>query len=287
VDSLGFTLRATDQSFLELMRAYLPEFRVERTEAVNHFSADVGVDAVLSGGKVVRGKSRLYIGALKIFEGTERDEMAGRIVSGVRDLATQYSNEFVRVRAGGIVIGERAVLLPSMPEPHLPALIATMVRNGAGYLGDELVGIDPVLRRVHGSPLPILVDTVDMELFPELGRTPGRRRLAMLRDPDRLGAKTPRRPVRLEELSGRAASPVTPEWIVFPTFQAGRPTELQEIGKAEALFAFTQAVLNLHIWADRAFVVMQDLLGRVPTARLVVGSIPEAADLLAAGPDGA
>jgi hypothetical protein len=69
---------------------------------------------------------------------------------------------------------------------------------------------------------------------------------------------------------------------VFPVFRPGRPTELQDIGAAEALFEFTQAVLNLHVWTDRALVVMRDILTSVPAARLVVGSIPEAADLLVA-----
>lgn len=283
VEGLGFTVRATDRAFLDLLDDHLHEFRVERAaDAVNHFSADVGVDTVLPGGKVVRGKSRLYIGALKIFEGTERDEMAGRIVSGVRDLATQHSNEFVRIRAGAVAVGGRALLLPSLPEPHLPALVAAMVRGGAAYLGDELVQIDPVLRNVHGSPLPLLVDTVDLGLFPELGRAPGRRRLAMVRDPAQVGAKTPRRPVRLDQLSGRAAPPTPPGRIVFPSFEPGRPTELREVGRAEALFRLTQAALNLHVWTDRALVVMRDLLESVPVTGLVVGSIPEAASLLAA-----
>jgi hypothetical protein len=282
VEGLGFTVRATDEVFLELLRAYLPEFRVERAEAVNHFSADVGPDTVLPGGKVIRGKSRLYLGGLKIFEGTERDEMAGRIISGVRDLATQHSNEFVRVRAGGVVVEDRALLLPSVPEPHLPALVASMVRRGAGYLGDELISIDPVLRLIHGSVLPLLVDTVDVGLFPEVGRRPGRQRLALLRDPDRIGARTPRRPVRVQELFGASAGPTPPGRVVFPVFRPGRPTELQDIGAAEALFEFTQAVLNLHVWTDRALVVMRDILTSVPAARLVVGSIPEAADLLVA-----
>jgi hypothetical protein len=282
VEGLGFTVRATDQTFLELLRAYLSEFRVERTDAVNHFSADVGADTTLPGGKVIRGKSRLYIGALKIFEGTERDEMAGRIISGVRDLATQHSNEFVRIRAGGVVVEDRALLMPSVPEPHLPALVASMVSRGAGYLGDELVSIDPVLRQVHGSLLPLLVDTEDIGLFPDVGRRPGRQRLGLLKDPDRVGARTPRRPVRVEELSGASSGPTPPGRIVFPTFRPGRPTEMQDIGAAEALFGFTQAVLNLHVWADRALVVMRDLLSSIPPARLVVGSIPEAADLLLA-----
>lgn len=275
-------MRATHEGFLHLLRGYLGEFRVERSNASNHFSAEVGVDRELPGGKLVRGKSRLYIGGLKIYEGTEPDEMAGRIISGVRDLATQHSNEFLRIRAGSVELGGRALLLPSTPERHLPGLVGAMVRGGAPYLGDELVRIDPVLSRVHGSPLPLLIDSTDIALFPELGRAPVAIRRALLEDGERLGARNPRRPVRVDELSGRAADPTAPGWVVFPTFKLGGPTGLQELARAEALFKLTQAMLNLHIWTDRAFVVLQDLLATVPTAHLLVGSIPDAADLLVA-----
>jgi hypothetical protein len=273
-------VRVTDEGFLDELRVFLGDDRVDARESEFRFSADVGVDKTMPGGKVVRGKSRLYVGGLKIYEGTERDEMAGRIISGVRDLATQHSNEFVRIRAGGVVVRDRAVLLPSPAEPHLPALVAATLHLGAGYLGDELVNIDPVLRRAHGTSLPLLLDSDDVGLFPELGRTPARRRLSLVRQRDDLGARTPRRPVRADEFSASRSEPLEVGRVVFPSFEPGRATELQEIAKAEAVFRFTQAMMNLHVWGDRAFIVMHDLVTQRPTARLVVGSIPEAAELL-------
>jgi hypothetical protein len=241
------------------------------------FSADCGIQRTLAGGKQVRARQRLFIAGLKIYEGYAPDEMAGRLISGVRDIATRSSNEFVRIRAGGVVANGHGLLLPSVPEPHLPALVALLVRSGAGYLGDEIVNLDPVLRQVHGSSIPLLLSQSDLSLFPELGRPPPRPRRRRGRGDD---GRQPPRPVRLEELGGGPAEPAAVDRVIFPRFEPGGPSELRPIGDAEALFRFTQAGLNLHIWADRALLVFRDVLRSARVAELVVGSIPDGARLL-------
>jgi len=270
-------VRATDSAFLERLRAPLQGFLDEDASDELVFSADCGVQRTLAGGKVVRARNRLFVAGLKIYEGFSQDEMAGRLISGVRDIATRSSNEFVRIRAGGVVVSGKAILLPSVPAPHLPALVALLIRSGAEYLGDEVVNLDPVMHRVHGSSLPLLLAEDDLALFPELdpGREPSRRRRAAGD-----GAKRPRRPVRLEELGGRRAEPTTPARVVFPTFEAGSTTTLRPIGDAEALFRFTQACLNLHIWADRALLLFREVLRTTRVAELVVGSLSDGARLL-------
>lgn len=261
------------------MRGYIGAHRVDEPDASGTlFSADCGETKTMVGGKVVHGISRLYSTGIKIFEGRVKDEMAGRLISGVRDLATQHSNEFVRIRAGGIVVDGRAILLPSPPQAHLPALTGLLVQRGGEYLGDEVVNVDPVLRRAHGIPLPLLVDGFDLPLFPHIERERTRRK--MKGTPEEIEAKTPRRPVPVEELGGRRAAPAPIGALVFPFFEEGAETRLEPFGGAPALFRFTQSTLNLHVWTDRAFVLQRDLMESVPTSRLVAGSIPDAADLL-------
>lgn len=212
---------------------------------------------------------------MKIFEGRVQDEMAGRLISGVRDLATQHSNEFVRIRAAGIVVEGAAVLFPSPPQAHLPALAGLLVRRGAAYLGDEVVNVDPVLGRAHGLPLPLLIDGFDLPLFPQIRRERTRRK--MRGTPEEIQAKTPRRPVPVEELGGVAAAPAPIRALVFPFFEDGAATRLEPFSGAAALFRFTEATLNLHVWTDRAFLLQRDLMGSVPVARLVTGSLEDAA----------
>lgn len=274
-------MRATDGSFLDLMRRYLRPWQVEQEpeELSEFYSADLGVRKVLAGGRSTRPTKRLYAGSgVQIYQGRVDDEVAGRIIGSMRDMVTAHAHEFVRIRAGAVTIDGAALVMPTAPEPHMPALVGSLVRAGARYLGDEMVYLDPVLRRLHGSSLPLLVDTEDMVHFPELGREPGRR--PRQRRPTPIEGRTPRRPVPLADLGGTTADPSLPRWIVFPTFEPGAETKLEPLGGSSALFRFIQSGLNLHIWKERAFTLMQELMEAMPVSQLTIGSIEGATDLL-------
>jgi hypothetical protein len=236
---------------------------------------------------VVRGKRQLYYSLMRIYDGLFDDEMAARLIGFVRDWATQLTNEFVRIRAGAVLVKSGAIVLPSRPEPHLAALVGELVRGGASFLGDEVVNLDPVLRRIHPLGLPLLVDAGDVAaLFPELGREPPRRGRGEPRLSADMRGITPRRVVGPDELGGTEAEPAPAAWIVLPSFEPGSETRLEPFGGAPALFEFTNAILNLHIWEDRALLLLRDVLESTAVSRLVVGSIPEAARrLLAAAPE--
>jgi hypothetical protein len=265
---LEFTVRTTDVRFLDVLRRYLGGFRTEEGPRDIIFSADCGVEKELVGGTAVRGKKRLFFQALLIFKGTGMEEMAGRLLSGARSWTNNQSNEFLRVRAGGVALDAGALLLPSQPEPHLATLVSQLVGRGAGYIGDEIVNLDPVMRRAHGTGLPLLVDAGDVPLLPIDAAAPRPRR-------GRTGQTRSHWPLLLEDLHGSPASPTDIRWIVFPTFRPGAATELREIGRADALFRFTQAGLNLHIWRDRALVLMQELLRSTFVAEVVIGDLSD------------
>jgi hypothetical protein len=94
--------------------------------------------------------------------------------------------------------------------------------------------------------------------FPEIEATPtrpGRRHGQPLSAQAR-----PRWPVRLEDLGGSASPPTDIRWIVMPAFRPGEPTRVESLPKAEALFGFAEAARNLHIWSDRALVLMRELI---------------------------
>src|SRR5205823_3232979 len=132
------------------------------------------------------------------------------------------------------------------PSADLAALVGLLVRGGgAGFIGDEIANLDPILRRVHGLGLPLLIDGARMAMFPEIGAepTPPRRRGGQ--EP-RVQAR-PRWPVLLEDLDGVAAAPTEVRWIVFPEFRAGEPTRLEPMARSESVFRLTEAALNMHI----------------------------------------
>jgi hypothetical protein len=233
----------------------------------------------LPGGRVIRPKVHLYFGTLRIFYGRVVEEMAARLISFVRDIATREVNEFLRIRAGAVSWNGRALIMPSPPEPHLPALTGLLVREGAEYLGDEVIYVDPVLRNVHSTPLPIFLDAEDLPLFPELEREPVPRRPGDQVHPD-LRAATPRRLVAPEELGSRHGTPASVAWIVFPYLGDAADTKLEPAGGAEALFRFTESALNLHAYGDRGLRIMREMLESVPVSRLRVASLPQAAELV-------
>jgi hypothetical protein len=283
IEDMEFSIRSTDEAFLELVRGYLGPFRVEGESDASDgivFQVDAGQSKTLPGGKVVRQTANLFAGGIRIYCGPRWEDMAGRMIVGMRDMHSAYANEFARLRAVGAVVDGKAMLLPSLPNPHLPALAALLARGGAGYLGDEIVKLDPIMREVHGIPFPILVDVSDLGLLPEL-HARGRRATPI--DGDQTGnmhARTPRRPVPVEQVGGYRATPAVLGRIVFPVFRPGEETRLEAIASSEAVFHFLEALLNAHIWGERAMLLARDLVETVPVERIVIGALPDAAELL-------
>lgn len=272
------SIRSTHVGMLEVLRRYLGVHLIDRPEIGERyyqFSADCGEE--LSGRGRIRARrvGSLYMNTLRLFRARGFDEMAGRFISSLREISTFAQNQFVRLRAGAVVLGDSALLLPADPEPRLPGLVAHLVRSGAGYLADEIVKIEPVLRRVHPTPLPMLIAIEDLPDFPEIEREAA----TSHRKEDREGTKQIRYAVAPEELGGTVASPIVPGRIVFPRFEAGE-TRVEPMGSADALFAFARAGLNFHIWGERALILGREMLSSIPAATLRVGSVPKAADLL-------
>jgi hypothetical protein len=273
-------VRSTNREFLDRLSGFLRPYVVEGEAEWHLFSADCGVEKVMAGNKRTRAILHLYQGTLLVYQGRSHDEMAGRLIGLVRDLMLLERHEFVHFRAGTVAIDGAALMLPSPPQEHLPALVGSLLRHGSTYLGDEAVLIDPVLYRAYPVGLPLLVDATDMPIFPDVDRRAPRdprRERAGHRTP---GAMTVRLPVPVDELGSSIASPAPVRWIVFPEFDPDAPTELQPIDAARAIFRFAESGLNLHIWGDRALVLARRLLEGAEVRRLVVGSIEEGADVI-------
>jgi hypothetical protein len=254
----------------------MERYRVDEGPGTYVYSAAVGSDRNLAGGKTMQGVGTLYMNYIQIFRGRGVEELAAAIIASMREGSQSIHNEFVRLRAGGVSIEGETVLLPSHPDPHLAALTAMLARNGGSVYGDEMVTIDPVERRAYPLDFPALVDTDDLVLIPGVSRVVARRG----RRARYLDALTPRVAVPWDELGTRLAAPARPGWIVFPESSPGAETELRPIGGAEALFRFSQSALNMHVWGERLLVLMRELLETSAVSHLVVGSVPEAADVL-------
>jgi hypothetical protein len=279
IEGATVALRSTDAGFLSLVRDCLGQYRVE--EAVSEhealFSADCGIERRMPGGKVVRGKLTLYFGTMPIFGGRNLEQMAGRFVGFIRDTATRASNEYLRVRAAAVSLNGSALVLPSPPTPRLPTLAGLLARGGGDYLGDELINIDPILHRIHPAGLPLLIDAEDLNLFPEIPPPSAKSRV---KGSEWARSAMQRHPVLPEALGSRFSEPVTLGWVVFPEFKEGAEARLEPVNTADAIFRFTQACMNLHVWEDRALILIRNLLEETPASRLVMSSPKEGVDLI-------
>ena len=275
VHGTGFEIRSTDARFLDRVRPHLAGYEADRDDlsevATFLFSSIPGADRSLPGGAVVRGLHSVYAQGMRIYHGPDLGAMVGALLHMMRSLTLDYLDEFVRVRGGSVVVEEGGLLLPG-DRPEVAALVALMLARGAGYLGDEVSLVDPVLRRVHPAPFPVLVNVDVAPRIPGLGST-GPARRSRRATPGRYAFPP-------EALGSRRAEPAQVAWVVFPSFEPGGQTRLEPAGGAAAVFGLSQACANLDVWEERGLMLFRGLAEDAAVSRLVVGSLEEAADLL-------
>jgi hypothetical protein len=277
VEGTGFEIRSTDPSFLDRIRPHLAGY--EATEdgltdlATYLFSAIPGEDRRLPGGMVAKGLHSVYAQGMRIYHGPDREAMVGSLLHMMRSLTLDYLDEFVRIRGGSVSVGRDGLLLPTPEDrPEVASLVAMLLTRGAAYLGDEVSLVDPVLRRLHPSPLPVLVDVAGASRVPGIG-PPG--------VPPRSRRATPGRYAASPEVLGsRRAEPTPVRRLAFPSFEPGARTRLEPAGGAGAVFGLSQACANLDVWEERGVVLFRGLAEDAAISRLVIGSLEEAADLL-------
>jgi hypothetical protein len=274
VHGTGFEIRSTDARFFDRVRPHLAGYEADRDDlsevATFLFSAIPGADRSLPGGAVVRGLHSVYAQGMRIYHGSDPGAMAGALLHMMRSLTLDYLDEFVRVRGGSVVLEEGGLLLAG-DRPELAALVALMLARGAWYLGDEVSLVDPVLRRVHPSPFPVLVDADAAARIPGLGTGPPRR--SRRATPGRYAFPP-------EAVGSRRAEQAQVAWVVFPSFEPGGQTRLEPAGGAAAVFGLSQVCANLDVWEERGLMLFRGLAEDAAVSRLVVGSLEEAADLL-------
>jgi hypothetical protein len=276
----AFSVRATEHAFLHSLSEYIGEHRTgspDLGERYYPYSVDCGQSRVLPGGRTTRRVGTAYLYTVKLHRSRSFDELIGRIVSSIREVTSLRRDDFIRLRAGAVVMDGGVTLLPSGYQPQLPALVGSLVRGGLPYVADELVHLDPVLRVASGIELPLLIDAGDLRLFPEVHREVAATRRAEHNGDLRFA-------VSVRELGGRLGQALPIRRIVFPRFEPGSPTRLEPISRSEATFGLAQAGLNLHVWGERALVLADEIVRAALVQRLHVGSLAEATELLLSSP---
>lgn len=176
--------------------------------------------------------------------------------------------EHVLLHAGVVELHGRGVLLVA-PEDHgKTTLTAALVRDGFGYLSDEVAAIDPRSLVVRAYPKSLSLDpgswTVHAALAPEV--------------PDSVSAfarsqwQVPAEDIR----PGSARAEVEPTVIVLPRYTPGQPTAMRAIPRAEAMLLMAQQCFTWAEAAPRSFHTLARLLRRTSVFRMDVSCLDEA-----------
>lgn len=174
---------------------------------------------------------------------------------------------FVAVHAGGVVDNGRAVILPGVMEAGKTTLTAGLVRAGCAYLSDEAVGFDSATGLALAYPKPLSIDVGAQALFPELAGV-------ALSNPDRTSGQWQVPPTAIRGNVVGAPSPVAA--IVFPSFEPGAPTQLEELGRAAALIELAKATFRFRDRARRSLEVLAPVVRGAVCYRLVTGDLEPA-----------
>jgi hypothetical protein len=186
-------------------------------------------------------------------------------------LVPERSRDFLAFHAAAVTGPNGALVLPAPRGTGKSTLTATLLREGFGYLSDELVPLDPITRRVYAYPRPITLDQQAVQAFAGLEDR--------LDDGGARGGNQYSRFVRPEDLGAAIAGPAPVQALVFiAPRREGRP-RLEPIPKAEAVERLAALSMNLYRYAERGIA----LLSRVSEAGgflLTGGTASERAALL-------
>ncbi len=180
--------------------------------------------------------------------------------------AIERSPRLVRIHAGAVAAGGRAIALPGAMGAGKSTLAAGLVTAGLAYLTDEVVAIDPETGRVQPYAKPISLGVAPDELVvPTWTPGPEARRL--------LGASG-LVPAAVLGTVGRDALALGA--VVLPTYVPDAPTLIEPVPPADALAAI--AAHTFHLDEPGTLETLARLVADVPVFRLVGGSLGAAVD---------
>lgn len=184
--------------------------------------------------------------------------------------AIDRTRDLVLVHASAAVFDGVAILLPGPMGAGKSTLVAALVREGFGYLTDEVVALDPATGLVVPYPKYLSLGGVLAGLVPEASE-PVRRFLG----DQRLVAPDTIRP-------GAVAAPAPPRLVVAPRYERGAATTIEPLRPAEALSTLAQHAFHIETDGQRTLDVLARTVEASSCYRLVTGDVDGATAALLA-----
>ncbi|MDQ3932107.1 MAG: hypothetical protein M3252_04615 [Actinomycetota bacterium] len=208
----------------------------------------------------------------ELLTASERPACALRYLSWHVNVHAGRSAAGVVVHAAGAERDGIGVLLPAASGHGKSTLVAGLVRAGFRYLSDEAVSVDPTTSLLQPFPKPIALRPGSWEALAEL----------------RPDLDEPLAPYACDEWlvdpcsirPGAIAPPSHARLVVFPRFLAGASTQLEPMGRAEAVCELAGQTFDFRASAPRNLAVLADLVRSCSCYRLEIGDLTAACDLL-------
>ena len=229
------------------------------------------VDHTLSLAESGTGQFLVHLDGIRRVETRSPAVAFARLIWEANRQAIEHTADRVLLHAAAAAIDGRGVVITGPMGAGKSTLVATIVRDGAAYLTDEVVAIDPVRAMVDPYPKPIALGGFGLTIPPVL-------------EPLR-----PTLPAGIDRYVGdrwlvapQAVAPRTPiAAVIVPRYDPDATPSLEPLRPADALVALAEHAFNLATDGQRALDTLAAVAETAACFRLVSADPDAAAALIA------
>lgn len=209
----------------------------------------------------------LYVDDARVQEVESASSMLDFVLANVTIQAVELMEDFVSFHAAAAAWDRRGIIFPGEPDAGKTTLVAGLTQVGFAYLSDEAALIDPSTGLLHPFPRALAMDAHSVDAIPGL-----RRKLP----PDHDQFMKYRFHVAPDDLRpGAVGRPCRVQYVIAPKYQAGSPTVLEPMSRAEALMTLAENSFNLVRFGGLAVQSLHRVMGSVSGYRLRIGSLED------------
>jgi hypothetical protein len=174
-------------------------------------------------------------------------------------------SNYIQIHASGIVVDEKALLVPGPPGSGKSILTYKLLLEGFSCFSDEIIFIEPKTLLIHPFPRSLHIEHQMVEQFPQL--------LSDGRSKQYLDASGKLRfnPSSLKK--EWVAKPSHAKWIIFPDYDQKHDNELIPIGHTEATSLLIGQAINLKNYGSKGVDVLLALVKSCNTYLFKAGNI--------------
>lgn len=207
---------------------------------------------------------RLLLGDYEVVSSPDPRDALNFLSWHIHSESTRRTGDYLLVHAGAVVSPSGVgILIPGAPGSGKTSLVAGLVREGFGYLSDEVGALDPVTRRMFPVPRPLALKPGTYTSYTEIRE---------VQDPSLPVSWTWY--VRPEELRRDAlAGPCKIGLVLFPQYRPGAAARETPMSPAEATVEAARQTMNLSLYRSRAVLLLAEVVGRARSFRLQSGDV--------------